>query len=72
MAILSNYGTSPAWSPYKDAVVQKAITFNQNNKWANNKYFGPWQYVVQNTDNLGAWNVWRAAPYNQDAGSTAQ
>jgi hypothetical protein len=72
MAILSNYGTSPSWSPYKDAVVQKAITFNQGNKWYNNKYYGPWQFVGQNTDNLENWTTWQAAPYSQDTGSTKQ
>lgn len=72
MAVLSNYGTFPAWSPYKGTIIQQAITFNQNNHWTNNKYYGPWQFVAQETGSLKSWNTWRAAPYNQDAGSTLQ
>lgn len=72
MAVISNYGTYPSWSPYKGDVVQKAITFNQNNKWSNNKYYGPWQFMTQETGSLKDWNTWRGGPYNQDAGSTKQ
>lgn len=72
MAILSNYGTSPSWSPYKNDVIQKAITFNQNNHWTNNKYFGSWKFMTENTDNVRDWSAWQASPYNQDAGSTKQ
>jgi len=72
MAVLSNYGTYPSWSPYKGTVIQQAITFNQNNHWTNNKYYGPWQFVAEETGSLKSWNTWRAAPYNQDAGSTIQ
>ncbi len=71
-AILSNYGTYPSWSPYKGTVIQQAITFNQNNKWSNNKYFGPWQFMTQETGSLKSWATWQAAPYNQDVGSTKQ
>jgi hypothetical protein len=72
MAILSNYGTYPSWSPYKGDVIQKAITFNQNNKWSNNKYFGPWQFMTEQTGSLKSWSAWQAGPYSQDAGSTKQ
>ncbi len=72
MAVLSNYGTFPSWSPYKGTVIQQAITFNQNNHWTNNKYYGPWQFVAEETGSLKSWSTWRAAPYSQDAGSTIQ
>lgn len=72
MAILSNYGTYPTWSPYKGDVIQKAVTFNQNNKWSNNKYYGPWQFMTEQTGSLKDWNAWRAGPYSQDTGSTKQ
>ncbi len=72
MAVLSNYGTYPSWSPYKGDVIQKAVTFNQNNKWSNNKYYGPWQFMTEQTGSLKDWNAWRATPYGQDAGSTKQ
>jgi len=72
MAILSNYGTYPSWSPYKGNVIQKAITYNQNNKWSNNKYFGTWSFVSESTDISQNWNTWRGGPFNQDAGSSMQ
>lgn len=70
MAILSNWGTYPDWSPYHDAAVQKAITFDQNNHWRDNRYTGPWQFVAQDTSILIDPTTWRAAPYNQDPTST--
>ena len=69
-ALLSNYGTWPAFSPYMGTVVQQAITFNQNNRWYNNKYQGPWQFVAFESSRLLSAAAWRSAPYNQDAGST--
>jgi hypothetical protein len=72
MAVLSNFGTYPAWSPYKGNVIQKAITYNQNNKWSNNKYYGPWQFVAEETGTLKTFTTWQAAPYSQDTGSTQQ
>jgi len=49
MAIFSNYGTVPEWSPYRGRVVQKAITFNQQNVWHDNTYHGPWTFVGYET-----------------------
>ena len=42
MAVVSNYGTYPAWSPYHGTLVQDAITHDQDNYWYSNDYFGPW------------------------------
>lgn len=72
MAVLSNYGSDPKWSPYQGNVIEKAITFNQNNKWRGNKYIGPWQFITEDQGSLKDWATWQAAPYNQDAGSTKQ
>ena len=38
MAILANYGTYPDWSPYMARVIQKAVTFDQQNTWGSNTY----------------------------------
>ena len=47
MAVLSNYGTYPDWSPYKGERVAEAITGKQHNRWHDNVYLGPWKFVAQ-------------------------
>src|SRR5207237_304818 len=66
MAVLSNYGTYPEWSPYKGSVISDAITFRQGNRWSDNKYYGPWTFVVYDTSRTLSIEQWLAAPYNQD------
>ena len=68
--IFSNYGTYPDWSPYKGTVIEDAITFHQNNAFANNAYFGPWGFTAYDQSQKMGFETWQAAPYNQDAGST--
>jgi len=68
--LFSNYGTYPKWSPYKAEVVEKAITFQQNNVWRNNTYTGDWHFMVKETGHTVDWDAWRSAPYSQDAGSS--
>jgi hypothetical protein len=68
--LFANGGTVPSWSPYKGNVVQQAITFRQNNRFSNNRYAGDWRFAAYNTAPHIPWDQWRAAPYNQDAGST--
>jgi hypothetical protein len=70
MAVLSHYGTYPEWSPYKGWLVSDAITFQQDNRWYDNKYYGPWRFVVHNTARTLTVDEWLAAPYNQDTCST--
>ncbi|MFD9895933.1 right-handed parallel beta-helix repeat-containing protein [Amycolatopsis sp. NPDC059027] len=70
MAVLSNYGTYPAWSPYKGAVISEAITFHQENQWRDNKYYGPWTFVAHDPSRGLTFDEWRAAPYQQDACSS--
>ncbi|HEY6793313.1 MAG TPA: right-handed parallel beta-helix repeat-containing protein [Kineosporiaceae bacterium] len=70
MAVLSNYGTFPDWSPYKGPVVQQAIVFRQDNRWYDNTYVGPWLFTtLDGGTDVGA-ATWRAEPYRQDRGST--
>jgi parallel beta-helix repeat protein len=66
MAVLSNYGTFPDWSPYKAWTVSDAITFNQSNRWSDNLYYGPWSFVAHNTSRPLSFAAWQAAPYGQD------
>jgi hypothetical protein len=70
MAVLSNWGTFPAWSPYQGAVISDAITFRQDNHWSDNQYYGPWKFVAHDTSRTLSIAAWQAAPYNQDTCST--
>jgi Right handed beta helix region len=70
MAVLSNFGTSPDWSPYKGNVISEAITLHQANRWYGNTYTGPWTFVFHDASRAATLDEWRAAPYRQDQGST--
>jgi hypothetical protein len=70
MALLSNYGTYPDWSPYHREVIEKAITFNQENWWHDNVYTGPWTFMPYDTSQHLEASQWQAEPYRQDKGST--
>ena len=70
-ALFSNYGTYPAWSPYTGTKIQNAITYNQGNVFSNNTYIGSWQFLPFEQGNGKTFAQWRAAPYNQDVGSTS-
>ena len=69
-SIISNYGTYPSWSPYKGFIVSDAITFKQGNVFSNNRYEGPWKFLVHDTGRTIDFATWKATPYSQDAGST--
>ncbi|WP_328351640.1 right-handed parallel beta-helix repeat-containing protein [Streptomyces sp. NBC_00445] len=70
MAVLSNYGTYPDWSPYQGEKVAQAITHQQDNRWHDNVYLGPWKFVVQDQSRLIDFAQWQGKSYRQDAGST--
>jgi len=70
MALLSNFGTFPDWSPYKGNVVADAITFAQDNHWHGNTYSGPWTFMAHDTSKTLSPSAWQAAPYLQDACSS--
>ncbi|WP_333736594.1 right-handed parallel beta-helix repeat-containing protein [Streptomyces sp. IBSBF 2806] len=70
MAVLSNYGTYPDWSPYQGERVAEAITGRQHNRWHDNVYVGPWTFVVHDASRTLGFGQWRGSPYRQDAGST--
>jgi hypothetical protein len=69
-AILSNFGTSPTWSPYQGRVIQDAITFKNNNRFVGNHYVGDWQFMARDTDGILTFAQWQASPYGQDEGSS--
>ncbi|MDP9074541.1 MAG: right-handed parallel beta-helix repeat-containing protein [Actinomycetota bacterium] len=69
-ALLANYGSYPTWSPYKATVVQDAITYHQNNRFAANSYVGDWVFTAYETGRSLTFAEWQAAPYGQDAGSS--
>jgi hypothetical protein len=68
--IFSNYGTYPNWSPYKGTAIEDAITFEQNNLFSNNAYYGPWGFTAYDQSRKLTFEEWRSSPYNQDSGST--
>jgi len=71
MAVLSNVGTWPEWSPYLGDVVQDDITHKQDNHWHDNTYFGPWRFMPFDAETLlENSSDWQNQPYDQDLGST--
>jgi hypothetical protein len=70
MAVLSNYGTFPKWSPYMGDAVQQSITFAQHNTWRDNRYTGPWSFMSKDTSHVIHASQWQSAPYSQDRDSS--
>ncbi len=68
-AVFSNWGTWPEWSPYQARTVQDAITFHQNNVFANNRYAGDWGYMAYDLASVHDFQEWHSA-FGQDRGST--
>jgi hypothetical protein len=68
--LFSNWGTYPRWSPYRGPVIEKAITFHQNDVFSENTYTGPWEYMAHDQSRVLTFQEWRRAPYRQDRGST--
>jgi hypothetical protein len=70
MAVISNWGTEPAWSPFKGQTIQQSITFKQQNLWHNNHYTGPWLFNAFEAGRILSVGEWQSAPYAQDPNST--
>jgi nitrous oxidase accessory protein NosD len=68
--VFSEYGTYPSWSPYQGTIVEKHITFDQNNHFESNKYIGPWEFMVYQQGSIVTWSKWIERPYSQDQGSS--
>lgn len=68
--VFSEYGTFPHWSPYRGTSVENHITFDQDNHFADNRYYGPWHFMALQLGDAVTWNAWLGTPYRQDADST--
>ncbi len=69
MTVMSGAGTAPSWSPYLGNVVQEAMTYGQNNRFANNSYVGDWKWTPYGSANFQSFSTWQST-YFQDSGST--
>ena len=67
--IFSNYGTYPNWSPYKGTKIEQAITFDQNNHFSHNSYWGPWGFTAYDQSRKLTRQEWQGEPYSQDQDS---
>lgn len=70
MAVLSNFGTFPDWSPYKGTVIQEAIVERQSVAWHDNTYVGKWTFMVGDVSQMLDQTAWTSQPTRQDAGSS--
>lgn len=70
MGMGSNWGSVPDWSPYIGPGVQQAITYENDNRWFDNTYVGPWRFVAEDIFSSIDWDRWSSAPLSQDSGST--
>ena len=57
------------WAPYTVAEVQADVMFHNGNRFHDNTYLGPWRFAQRYGETIDV-ATWRAAPFNQDAGST--
>lgn len=70
VGLVSQWGSYPDWSPYKGQMVERNITFRQDNLWQDNRYQGPWRFQILELGNVVPWKTWRSEPYQQDRRST--
>jgi len=74
--VFSEFGTDPSWSPYQGDIVPTDITFNQDNKFSDNTYSGPWCFMGWQLGTSVSFAQWQATAsasdyqFGQDANST--
>jgi nitrous oxidase accessory protein NosD len=68
-ALLATGANNLPWSPYTVAAIQDEVMFGAGNHFADNRYYGPWQFAKRWGERIG-FAAWQAAPYLQDAGSS--
>ncbi|ANH36548.1 hypothetical protein I601_0094 [Nocardioides dokdonensis FR1436] len=68
--VFSNFGTFPPHSPFQGLVVEQAVTHDQDNRWWDNSYRGPWSFMAMEAGPLISWEDWTGDPFDQDAGSS--
>ena len=69
-ALIATGADNLPWSPYTVAGVQDEVMFSAGNRFADNRYYGPWRFAKRWGERIG-FAAWQAAPYLQDAGSTS-
>ncbi|MCF7220577.1 right-handed parallel beta-helix repeat-containing protein [Marilutibacter chinensis] len=69
-ALIATGADNLPWSPYTVAEIQEQVMFNAGNRFAENRYFGPWQFAKRWGERIG-FAAWQVAPYLQDTGSTS-
>ncbi len=65
--LFSKWGSFSPWTQWS---VAERITFQNNNRFHDNTYVGPWTFTIYDDGPPDTWQVWRSGPYNQDSGST--
>jgi hypothetical protein len=70
--LFSNWGSWPPWSPYHGDVVERQITFEQQNLFEDNTYVGPWRFVAEEQGNVVTLEAWQDDPYGQDTTSVVR
>ena len=69
-ALIASGANNIDWAPWTVGEIQDAVMFNAGNVFANNAYHGPWHFAKGYGESI-SWDTWRAAPFNQDQGSTS-
>ena len=65
--LFSKWGSFSPWTQWS---VAERITFQNNNRFHDNTYVGPWTFTIYDDGPPDTWAVWRGSPYSQDSGST--
>jgi parallel beta-helix repeat protein len=68
-ALIATGADNLPWSPYTVTGVQDEVMFDAGNRFAGNRYFGPWRFAKRWGERIG-FAAWQAAPYLQDVDST--
>lgn len=68
----SNFGTYPPHSPFQGTIIETAVTLEQDNRWWDNTYRGPWLFMAMEAGTFVTWAQWRNEPYLQDTGSSTE
>lgn len=69
-ALIASGANNISWAPWTVGDIQNAVMYNNGNVFANNHYYGPWKFAKGYGETI-SWDTWRAAPFNQDQGSTS-
>jgi hypothetical protein len=71
-ALIATGADNMAWSPYTVSQVQNDVMFHNGNRFYENRYFGDWRFTKAwgGDGDMLSFARWRAAPFNQDDGST--